>query len=156
VSALLFEGEPAAPDVMARPPRPPESPLMPRRDAVRSIATGALLASIVLLLYATFLQLGEDAARGIALAALVPGTLWIAWAERAGERSWKAAGIPRTGRFWLVVLPVALSIPVLLAIPSTAGILHARFPAPGQWAIALGAATVAVIWRAPGRRSSSR
>ena len=34
VSALLFEGEPAAPDVMARPPRPPGSPLMPRREAV--------------------------------------------------------------------------------------------------------------------------
>jgi Ca2+-transporting ATPase len=155
VSALLFEGEPAAPDVMARPPRPPESPLMPRRDAVRSIVTGALLAGLVLLLYRAFLYLGEDAARGVALAALVPGTLGIAWAERAGERSWKNAGVPKTARFWAIVLPVAASLPVLLAIPSTAGILHARFPAPGQWAIALGAATVAVIWRAPGRRSSS-
>ena len=150
VSALLFEGEPAAADVMTRPPRPPDSPLMPRREAVRSIVTGALLAGIVLLLYWTFLRLGEDSARGIALAALVPGTLWIAWAERAGERSWGAAGIPKTGRFWFVVLPVALSIPVLLAIPSTAGILHARFPAPGQWAIALAAAAAAVVWRAFG------
>jgi Ca2+-transporting ATPase len=152
VSALLFEGEPAAPDVMARPPRSPGSPLMPRREAVRSIVTGALLAALVLLLYAAFLRLGEDAARGIALAALVPGTLWIAWAERAGERSWAAAGIPRTARFWLIVLPVALSLPVLLAIPSTAAILHAHFPTPGQWALGLAAAAAAVVWRAWGTR----
>jgi hypothetical protein len=137
---------------MARPPRSPGSPLMPRREAVRSIVTGALLAVLVLLLYAAFLRLGEDAARGIALAALVPGTLWIAWAERAGERSWAAAGIPRTARFWLVVLPVALSLPVLLAIPSTAAILHAHFPTPGQCALGLAAAAAAVVWRAWGTR----
>jgi len=152
VSALLFEGEPAAPDLMARPPRPPGTSLMPRREALRSILTGALLASATLLLYGTFLRLGEDAARGIALAALVPGTLWIAWAERAGEQSWAAAGIPRTARFWMIVIPVAGSLPVLLAIPSTAAILHARLPAPGQWAIALGAASAAVAWRAWGTR----
>jgi hypothetical protein len=129
---------------------------MPRREAVRSILTGALLASLTLLLYGIFLPLGEDAARGIALAALVPGTLWIAWAERAGERSWAAAGVPRTARFWMIVIPVAASLPVLLAIPSTAAILHARLPAPGQWAIALGAATTAVVWRAWGTTRDRR
>jgi Ca2+-transporting ATPase len=150
VSALLFEAEPAAPDVMARPPRPPGRSLMPRREATRSVVTGALLAGLVRLLYAAFGRFGEEAARGIALAALVPGTLWIAWAERAGERPWTAAGIPNTARFWLVVLPVASSLPVLLAIPSTAAILHARFPTPGQWALGLTAAAVPVLWRARG------
>ncbi len=156
VSALLFEGEPAAPDIMARPPRRPGSPLMARGEAIRSIATGAALGAAVLALYALFLGGGEDAARGIALAALLPGTLFIAWAERAGDRSWKAVGVPKTARFWLVTLPIAASLPVLLAIPATATILHGRFPAPNQWAIAVAAATAAVAWRALGTRNKRK
>jgi len=156
VSALLFEGEPADPDVMSRPPRPAGASLLGKRTAGSSIATGAALAAAVLAIYAAALPGGADAARGFALAALLPGTLLIAWAERAGDRPWRRVPAPNPWRFWGVVAPIAVSLPLLLAWPATAQILHARFPSGGRWAIALGAAAAAVVWRAWGTRTERR
>ena len=150
VSALLFEGEPADPDVMRRPPRPPGASLLGKRSVRSSIATGAVLALAVLAIYAAALPKGADAARGFALAALIPGTLLIAWAERAGDRPWRRVPAPNTGRFWGIMGPIAVSLPLLLAWPPAAQILHAAFPSGGQWAIALAAAAGAVGWRAFG------
>ena len=156
VSALLFEGEPADADVMRRPPRPPGATLLGRRPVRISIATGSALAAAVLALYAAALPEGADAARGFALAALIPGTLLIAWAERAGDRPWKSVPAPTSGRFWGIVAPIAISLPLLLAWPPSAAVLHAAFPAPERWAIALAAAAAAVGWRAFGTRRAVR
>jgi Ca2+-transporting ATPase len=152
VSALLFEGEPPDADVMRRPPRPPGASLLGRRQARISAATGAVLAAAVLAIYAAALPAGAEAARGIALAALIPGTLLIAWAERAGDRPWTRVPAPTSGRFWGIVAPIALSLPLLLAWPPSAAVLHATFPGAAQWAFALGAAAVSVGWRAFGSR----
>ncbi|HET9796038.1 MAG TPA: HAD-IC family P-type ATPase [Thermoanaerobaculia bacterium] len=156
VSALLFEGEPADPDVMRRPPRPPGSSLLGKRSVRSSVATGALLAAAVLAIYAAAVSKGEDAARGFALAALIPGTLLIAWAERAGDRPWRRVPAPNTGRFWGIMAPIAVSLPLLVAWPTASQILHATFPSSGQWAIALAAATAAVAWRAFGTGEERR
>jgi Ca2+-transporting ATPase len=156
VSALLFEGEPADPDIMRRPPRPPGTPLLGSRTVRSSIATGGLLALAVLAIYAAALPAGAEAARGLALATLVPGTLLIAWAERAGNRPWSRVPAPKTARFWGIVGPIAVSLPVLLAWPPSAGILHATFPSARGWSIALAAAASAVGWRAFGTRPERR
>ncbi|MGH9443268.1 MAG: cation-translocating P-type ATPase [Thermoanaerobaculia bacterium] len=155
VSALLFEGEPAAPDLMRRAPRSPEAMLLGGKTSARSVLSGAALALAVLGIYAAALAGGEDAARGFALAALVTGTLFIMWAERAGDRPWRRVPAPKAARFWPIVLPVAASVPLLLAIPSTASILHARLPTLAQWVAALAAGAASTGWRAfgTGRRS---
>jgi len=153
VSALLFEGEPADPDIMRRPPLPPGTSLLGKRSVRSSIATGALLAGAVLAIYAAALPSGEDPARGFALAALIPGTLLIAWAERAGDRPWTRVPAPNTARFWGIMAPIAASLPLLLAWPAAAQILHATFPSAVRWGIALAAAAASVGWRAFGSRA---
>ena len=155
VSALLFEGEPGAPDLMRRPPRDPSASLLDVRSSLRSLLCGAALAFAVLGFYAAALRGGEDAARGFALAALIPGTLVILWAERAGDRPWRSVPAPKASRFWPIVLPVAASLPILLKIPSTAAILHARFPAPAQWVAASVVAFASTAWRAFGAAPKS-
>ncbi len=155
VSALLFEGEPGAPDLMRRPPRPPSASLLDIRASRRSLLCGAALAFAVLGIYAAALRGGEEAARGVALAALIPGTLVIMWAERAGDRPWWKVPAPKASRFWPIVLPIAASLPLLLWVPSTAAILHARFPTAAQWAVAIVASIVATGWRAFGARRRS-
>jgi Ca2+-transporting ATPase len=155
VSALLFEGEPGAPDLMRRPPRPPSAALLDLRASRSSLVCGAALALAVLGIYAAALRGGEDAARGFALAALIPGTLMIMWAERAGDRPWWKVSAPKGSRFWPIVLPVAASVPLLLWNSTTAALLHARFPGAGQWAVAILAAILSTGWRAfgAGRRA---
>jgi Ca2+-transporting ATPase len=147
VSALLFEGEPAAPDLMRRPPRPPNASLLDLRTSRRSILCGAALAFAVLGIYAAMLGRGEEAARGVALATLIPGTLVITWAERAGDRPWWKVPAPKASRFWPIVVPVAASLPLLLWIPSTAAILHAQFPTAAQWGMAILVAVLSTAWR---------
>jgi len=155
VSALLFESEPASDDVMSRPPRPTTAPILAREFVRRSVASGALLALAVFGLYAAYQPRGEDAARGVALAALMSGNLLLTWAERAGTRAWWKAPPPRTARFWLIALPVSLSLPLFLAIRPIAAILHVTLPNAAGWAVAVGSAVLAVGWRAGGSRSRS-
>jgi len=155
VSALLFESEPPAEDVMARPPRAAGAPILAPEFVRRSVASGALLALAVLGLYAASQPRGEDAARGVAIAALMAGNLLLTWAERAGTRAWWKAPPPRTTRFWLIAFPVSLSLPLFLAIRPIAAILHVTLPNAAGWAVAVGSAVLAVGWRAGGSRSRS-
>jgi hypothetical protein len=52
--------------------------------------------------------------------------------------------------------PIAASLPLLLAWPAAAQVLHATFPSAMRWGIALTAAAATVGWRAFGTREERR
>jgi Ca2+-transporting ATPase len=150
VSALVFEAEPAPADNMTKPPRDPAAPLLARGPILGSVLTGTLLTLAVLAFYFLRLPRGEAYARSAGLALLILGVLLLIWAERAGEKSWWKAGLPRTSRFWTVFLLVALSLPLILQVPSVASSFRVASLEAFDWGWAALGALAAVGWRAPG------
>jgi Ca2+-transporting ATPase len=150
VSALVFEAEPAAPDVMRQPPHAPQAPLLPTRLVILSALTGLLLTAAVFGFYALQLPRGEETARSAGLAVLILGILLLTWSERAGDKAWWKMPLPRTRRFWMVWLLVASSLPVILELPTLASIFRVE-PLPlKDWGRAALLALAATGWRAFG------
>jgi Ca2+-transporting ATPase len=137
VSALVFEGDPAE-DAMRQPPRPPGSPILPRRPLALSLLSGAMLAAAALWLYAHQLPSGEAAARSAAMAVVIAGGLLLVLAER---------GARGTARLLVVCGVVALSLPLAIHIAPLASVLQLAPPGMLGWAWALALAVAAVGWR---------
>ena len=151
VAALIFEAEPAPPDLMTVPPRDPNEPLLSPPDALRSFGSGVALAAVVLGAYWSFLTGGEAHARGVALATLLLGYLFLVQAERAVNTPWWLLPFPTGGRFWIVGGCVAASLPLVLYVPVLASTLHIVALGAHDWIWAFGLVAVALGWRIPGR-----
>jgi len=150
VSALIFEGEPAPPNLMRRPPRAPNASLLPWHLILPSILTGLLLTSAVLFTYRTKLIEGQVHARSAALAVLILGSLWLIVAERAGGQPWFRIPWPSRLRFWIVGGLVLVSLPVFMETPLLAAALQIEGLSIREWLLAALLATVSVGWRAFG------
>jgi len=89
VSSIAFEAEPAEDDVMRRPPRPPDSPLLSARSLALALIRGAVVLAAALAVYGGGLLLGHPvgAARGAAFAVLVLGNLGLVLAHRSLTRT---------------------------------------------------------------------
>lgn len=159
IAALVFEVEPAPPDVMTHPPRARVSPLLPRRMLARSLGSGVLLAAGAVAIFVLRRDAGDDVARTAALAAVLAGGLALAWVERRPERSWWRAGFPRTARFWIVAMAVSASLPLVLAVSPLARLLHVAPIGASDVVFAIGIAVASIVWRfggAPGTGSHRR
>jgi Ca2+-transporting ATPase len=150
VSALPFEGEPAPPDVMRRAPRDPRAPLIGRARALRSACSGVLLTLVTLALYASRLDRGAPYARAAAMVVVIVGSLFLMWAEVAGDRAWWKTPLPARASFWIVTSMVTASLPVFMMLGPAAAVLQIAPIAPRDWAVAAALSIVPVIWRAAG------
>jgi P-type Ca2+ transporter type 2C len=150
VSALAFEGSGASFDTMLAPPRDPKASLIDLASASRAAICGALLAVSAIVFYRYRLPVGEDYARGCALGVAILGSLLLVWAEYAGALPWRKVKFPRNTRFWIVVVCVALSLPVFMFARPVASVLMISPISLTDGALALGAAVIAVGWRAFG------
>ena len=146
VSALAFEGEPGPADLMKRPPRDPRAPLIRRPQVIRSAFSGALLTVAALAEYAARLDRGETYARAAAMVVVILGSLFLMWAELAGDRPWWRTPLPRRASFWIVSVLVAASLPIFMALGTIATLLQIAPIAPRDWAIAAALAVVPVMW----------
>jgi Ca2+-transporting ATPase len=151
VSSLVFQGDTPPADLMTRPPRDPRARMLERGAVVRSSLSGALLTVSVLVVYAARLGAGPSAARGVALATLIIGYQMIVVVERAGTVHDIADLLPQSVRFWSVWAAAAASLPVLMYVPAAARVMSIDRLSPAGWALALGAAGIAVGWRFLGR-----
>jgi len=147
VSALLFQGEPPPPDLMQRPPRDPRAPMLARKAALASAASGALLTGAVLAVYAWGLGGDTGAARGLALATLIVGYQLLALLERAPSLRRVRDLLPSTARSWVVWAASAASLPVLMYLPATAALMKISALSPAGWLTASVAAFIALGWR---------
>ena len=119
----MLEREPAAADIMQRPPRPPMQRLLERRSLLGSLAHGAVMFAIVVAVYAmaTALALPSTQLGALAFTALVAGNLGLILLYRAGTSLWNTLRQPNIA-FW-VVAPVTLVVLVLVT----------RFESPARW-----------------------
>jgi P-type Ca2+ transporter type 2C len=154
VSALAFEGEPGPSDLMKRPPRDPHAPLIGRAQVMRSAFSGALLMVAALAEYATRLDRGEPYARAAAMVVVILGSLFLMWAELAGDRPWWRTPLPTRASFWIVSVLVAASLPIFMVFGPVAALLQIAPIAARDWAIAAALAVVPVLWRVAGTHSA--
>jgi Ca2+-transporting ATPase len=147
VSALVFQAEQATTSVMSRPPRDPAAPLLPRAAVVRSSTSGGLLATAAFGFYAWQLPvIGEPQARALALAVLLVGYETLLFAERLALPE-SAARVPRTPVFWTVWGATALSLIVILCVPSVSQVFRLAPPSRGDIGIAVIVGFLSVGWR---------
>jgi hypothetical protein len=84
------------------------------------------------------------------MAVLIPGTLFLMWAELAGDRAWWRMKIPRRPAFWAVSIAVAASLPLFMNFSALAGLLQITSISARDWAIAAALSILPVLWRIAG------
>jgi Ca2+-transporting ATPase len=120
--SIVFEREPAAPDLMHRPPRPASTPLLGLRMIAASLLLGASAFALVLLVYmiASRAALAPPQTAALAFTALVVSNIALVQWHLAPSRSGIAG--PTNVAFW-ITLVVALALLACLTLIS----------APAQW-----------------------
>ena len=149
-SALVFEARPAAPDVMERPPRRPGAGMFSPGELAFAAARGISLAAAVAALFVGGLAtMSEDAARSVALVALVAGQATLVVAER-GRAQDVIAG--RDGVLLPVLGATAASLVAVLSIPALAELFHVAPLGVAGWALAVSGGSFGAIALEPLRR----
>lgn len=150
-SALVFENDPARPELMTVPPRDPKAPLIGARDWRRALTLGVSLAAAVLAVYLILLSRGtpEAGARAAGIITMIVGQTLLVFVERAGARPlWS---VPLRGN--RSVLPIVLftlgSLAAGILIPAVAQALHLAAVPWATVGIACAAGAFAVLWTQP-------
>ena len=145
--SLAFENEPAASDVMQRPPRDAAAPLFGGATLWLAFLQGLGVLGVVLAAYAVSDQrLSEGEARAFAFATLVVANLALIFSNRSGTKSlWSALRTPNA-TLWIVIGLALALLTTALYLPWAIGVL--RFgPLPAhELAMACGLGVLAVSW----------
>lgn len=147
--SVVFEAEPAEPDIMRRPPRPTAAPLLDRRTLLLCLAQGATVLAVCLggLWYVHF-HLGRSlsAALGVMFTSLVLAHLGLILVHRSATQPLlRTLRTPNRALWWVVLGTLALLLAVV-AVPALRRMFHfERVPALEllPWAL-LG--PIAVLW----------
>jgi len=145
VCTLVYEAEPEEPDVMRRPPRRPESPLVSRGMMAWSAVQGCTTLALLLLLawWANFSDMGGSVFRATCFAGLIVAVLVLVFANR----HFASASPTRNGSHnWPMIiilgLVAAIFSPVFL-VPDVARLLRfAVLDGSGILAVAVMAAAL--------------
>jgi Ca2+-transporting ATPase len=136
--ALALVMDPADPDVLDRPPRRPDEPMLGRSQWRYIAASGALQASTTLGVFAWALHSADLAtARSLAFSTLVFGELFRAFAARSATRIFWSVGAFTNLRLLAVVLVSAAVQTALHATHATQVFFQIEPLSPMQWALAL-------------------
>lgn len=153
--SLVFEADPAAPDVMSRPPRAASTGLVDR-TLLRPLLLGLTLSAATLATYLVTVSRHwpEDEARGTAFSLLLVGQLFLLLTERSPERPlWRGPSSTTTLR-WVLVLFVATIVGATYITPF-ADLLSMRAPTPVAWLAVIGLAAATALWSEPLKPSFS-
>jgi Ca2+-transporting ATPase len=146
VCSIVFEGEPADPDAMERPPRRREASLFGRWSLAASLLQGIVALVVVLLVYGLAQRSGADEARSLAFTALVTANLCLMLVNRSWRLSlWQSLGRPNPA-VWIVLAVTAAVLCFVFGLAPLRSLFHfAPMPAPQLLlAAALGAASA--LW----------
>lgn len=141
--SLAFENEPEEPDLMRRPPRPPDAALLGRRALLAALLRGAWAAALLTAGYGLALAwLAEPQARAVAFAALIFSNLALLLSYR--QRGGLVASLAAVNGVFLAIAGAAL---LMLAAALYAAPLAAlfRFEAPPPAWLALPPLLAAVM-----------
>ena len=133
-TSVAFEGEPAEPDVMRRPPRPPGRPLLTRR-ILGGVALGGGISAVAALALLLLADPEAGHARWVAFTALVVAQAIRANANRSlSTPSWSLVPNRFLGAAAVIVVAIQVLIPF---VPPLAEAFRATPLGPLEWAAVL-------------------
>ncbi len=146
--SIAFEGEPAEPDVMRRPPRRIDARLFGTRLVVLSLLQGAsVLVAAVLVFRIGLAHTGADAAgRALAFAALIGGNVSLILVNRSWHRGVLETLRIRNAATSLVVTGATLVAALAFAVPSLRRAFRFGPASAGDLAIAAVAGFASLAW----------
>jgi P-type Ca2+ transporter type 2C len=150
-ASLVFEADPAADDLMRRPPRGRKTGLLGRGALVGLLVRGLALTAGVLGLYLYELGSGSstEAARGLAIASLILGQVLLVLVERAGDRPlWRVGRSGNGALVWILGATLG-SLFIVEYVGPLASLLRLAPPSVSGWLVALALAVVTTCWLEP-------
>ncbi len=139
--SIAFEAEPAEPDVMERPPRPPSAPVFGLGQIVFSLFAGLTGLTAILLVFGFSLHNGysEAAVRTLAFATLVVTMLGLVLANRShSQNPWHALRAPNLAVWCVMAGALSFLAAVIYIAPAREIFRFARLGYP-EWLISLAA-----------------
>ncbi|HJX10593.1 MAG TPA: cation-translocating P-type ATPase, partial [Candidatus Binatia bacterium] len=142
--SIAFEAEPAEANIMQKPPREPDTPLLGGRDILYSLLQGSAVLAIVLLVFGVALYRGQgaDNARALTFSTLVLGMLGLISANRSWSRQlllpWRSAN----PAFWWVISGALGFLAAVLYIPSLSKLFRFTVLHPDDLAVCFAAGVI--------------
>ncbi len=145
--SLIFEAEPAEPDLMQRPPRDVQAPLFGGATLLAALVEGLGVLGLVLATYALAAQrMPAESARSAAFVTLVIANLALVFCNRSRTlTAWAALRRPNAMLWWVSGVAAAL-LGLAMAWPPARAMLHfGPLPAMG-WGLAAAAGLASLLW----------
>jgi len=146
--SVVYEAEPAADDIMRRPPRAPADSPFAVANLRYAVIQGLGLAGILLLGYGLLLDQNFDAAqsRGAVFIALVLGLFLLTLANRDLSRPALARAPAKNPWLSRMFGGVALMLALVVSVPFLRGVMGLAVPGTASLLAAAGMLAVAVTW----------
>ena len=146
--SIIFEAEPANPNIMKRPPHAPDEPMFGRRTLVISLLQGASILLIVLAVFLIALSRGQDPqdARALTFTTLVIANLCLIFVNRSQSRSIIAMLRTPNAALWWITGSVVVALGLILYVPFFRDLFGFSLLHPIDLLICIGAALVSVLW----------
>ena len=144
--SIAFEMEPEEAGVMRRPPRAPDTPLLPRRRMVEGLGQGllALAAGGGVYAFTLWEGLGMDAVRTVTFLALVLSVFALVIASRSFGSV--VGALLRPNLPLALILAGALgAVALVVGLPPLRALFHFALIGPADVAVAVGAAGAALL-----------
>jgi Ca2+-transporting ATPase len=122
-SSVVFEAEPADPNVMSRPPRHPREPLFTRGQLSVNLLQGISVLIIVMLIYIGAIYYGqtENQARTMAFTTLVIANLCLIFSDRSWTDTLISSARRSNRALWYVAGGAVIFLASALYIPALQG-----------------------------------
>lgn len=146
--SIAFENEPEESDVMRRPPRPPHTPILERRNVRLSLLQGAGVLLVVLAVFGIALDRGQEAsyARALAFSTLVIGNLALIFTNRSWSHTILTSVRIRNPVLWWVTGGALTGWVLALYLPSFRNIFQFTPLYPIDLAAAFTAGAFGILW----------
>ncbi|MES2789054.1 MAG: cation-translocating P-type ATPase [Planctomycetota bacterium] len=146
--SVAFEAEPEEPDIMQRPPRPPNEKLFDGWLFGLGLVQGTSVLVIVLTVFlvALYRNLGEDDARTLAFTTLILANLGLILVNRSWSRTVLDTLRTPNNALWGVVLGCVIFLTCVLYVPFARRLFHFSTLHINDLLICLGSGILSILW----------
>ena len=145
--SVVFERQPAEPDIMSRPPRPANSAIVTRGLFAKAVMQGLVIFAAVFGSYTALLPYGPERARTFFLAALVLSNLFLVYENRSNRLPfWTKTDEKLDAVPWVINLAILAGLFVISNVPALASAAKVKPLSLTDFAAAIGVAAAASFW----------